>query len=326
LSALHPLRLSPSWREKIWGSRDLTPLFEPPDRKIGEVWYTFEENTVAAGRLAGRTLAELMRSEGPALMGTSFRPRALKRRVPGGSARAAAAPEAYFPILVKFLFTSDKLSVQVHPDDAYALAHEDGPGKTEMWYVLRADPGGAVALGLSERLTPDQLRQAALSGEIVRYLNWRPVRPGDVVFCPPGTLHAIGPGLALCEIQQNSDLTYRFYDFGRLGDDGQPRTLHIEQGVAVARLEPHVGPLHPSGDRLVACDYFTVDRLRRSDPARYEPDPARFHILVFLEGSGTLGSELYRAGDVFLMPASLPSFDWLPAAPTLALLTYVPGD
>ena len=309
MSTLYPLRLTPSRREKIWGSTDLAPLFGRQERKIGEIWYTFDENTVAAGPLAGRTVGELMRSSGAELMGTAFRPR-----------------EAHFPILVKFLFTSDKLSVQVHPDDDYAFRQEGGPGKTEMWYVLRAEPGAAVALGLTRRLGPAELRQAALSGEIERYLHWTPVEPGDVVFCVPGTLHSIGAGLALCEIQQNSDLTYRFYDFGRRGDDGQPRPLHIEQAVAVTRLDAHPGPQRPAGDRLVSCPYFAVERVRCAAAELYRPDPARVHVLIALEGSGTLGGQTYQAGDVFLIPASLGPLEWRAGEPSLALRAYVPGE
>lgn len=292
---MYPLRLAPDWREKQeWGSRDLRPLFGASDHPIGEVWFGFEENTVTNGPWSGRSLEQLMERHGAALMG-------------------AAGAGACFPILVKFLFTSANLSVQVHPDDAYALAHEGGLGKNEMWYILRADPGASIALGLTERLTRDRLAEVARSGEIERYLNWVPMHPGDVVYCPAGTIHCIGPGLALCEIQQNSDLTYRLYDFGR------PRPLHVDQAVQVARLDAHPGPQRQAGDSLVTCDHFTVERLRRSGITRYDSDPAGMHLLIFLEGRGTLEGEPYHAGDVYLVPASLGSFEWLATEPTLAL-------
>jgi mannose-6-phosphate isomerase len=303
---MYPLRLAPSWREKIWGSHDLRPLFGRHDHRIGEVWFTFEENTITNGPWAGRTLEQLMARHGTALMGTSCRD-------PG-----------YFPILIKFLFTSDKLSVQVHPDDAYAREHEDGLGKTEMWYVLRADHGASIALGLTESLSPERLRDAAVTGEIEGYLRWVEVHPGDAIFCPAGTLHSIGPGLALCEIQQNSDITYRFYDFGRLGDDGRPRPLHIDQAVAVTRLESHPGPLEATADTLARCEHFSVERLRRAEVSMYRTDPARMHLLVFLEGRGALEGESYRPGDVYLLPATLGSFEWHPLEPTLALRASVP--
>jgi len=319
---MYPLRLAPDWREKQdWGSKDLRPLFGSRDQAIGEVWFTSEENTVTNGPWAGRTLEQLMERHGAALMGTAFRPQALRRRSPGEASQAAAgAPPAYFPLLVKFLFTSAKLSVQVHPGDDYALAHEDGPGKTEMWYILRADPGASIALGLTETLSRDRLAEAARSGEIERYLNWVPMQPGDVVYCPAGTVHSIGPGLALCEIQQNSDLTYRLYDFGR------PRPLHVDQAAQVATLCPHPGPLRPAGDSLVSCDQFIVERLHRTGTTTYDSDPARLHLLIFLEGRGALEGEPYHAGDVYLVPASLGSFEWHATETTLALRASVPGE
>ena len=128
------------------------------------------------------------------------------------------------PLLVKLLFTSDNLSVQVHPGDAYAREHHNSRGKTEMWHILRAEPEAKIALGLRERVTPERLREAAQSGEIMELLNWVPARPGDTFFVPAGTIHAIGGGLALCEMQQHSDITYRLYDYGR------PRELHLEHG------------------------------------------------------------------------------------------------
>ncbi len=332
---MYPLRLAPSWREKIWGSTNLEPLFGERTRRIGEVWYTFEENTITNGPWAGQTLAELMARLGASLMGTAFHPSRLRRRSAGEATHTGpTVAESYFPILVKFLFTSDKLSVQVHPDDAYALEHEDGPGKTEMWYVLRADPGAAIALGLTELLSREQLRQAALGGEIARYLNWVPVEPEDAIFSPPGTLHSIGAGLALCEVQQNSDLTYRFYDFGRLGDDGRPRPLHIDCAVEVTELADHPGPERPAsfsrngleGETLVVCDYFAVERLRFARGLEYVPEPARMHLLIILEGRGTLGGEPYEPGDVYLVPAALAPFDCTPAEPTVALRAYVPGE
>ena len=223
--------------------------------------------------------------------------------------------------------------MQVHPDDAYARKHEGGPGKSEMWYVVRSDPGAAVAIGLTESLGKEALRHTALSGEIARYLNWVEVKPGDTIFVPPGTLHSIGPGLALCEIQQNSDLTYRFYDFGRVGEDGHPRPLHIEKAVEATRVVPYAGTQRPvafrrgeyAGETLASCEYFVVERLLSAPDLAYDPDPARMHLLTFLEGSGMLGEERYRQGDVYLIPAGMGRFQWRPAEYTVALRAYVPS-
>jgi mannose-6-phosphate isomerase len=138
--------------------------------------------------------------------------------------------DADLPLLIKFVFTSGALSVQVHPDDTFAGAHENSRGKTEMWYILRADPGAQLAIGFLETITPERLRESAASGEIEKLLNWIPVDAGDAFFIPAGTVHAIGAGLAICEIQQHSDITYRLYDYGR------PRELQLEKAAQVSSL------------------------------------------------------------------------------------------
>jgi len=223
--------------------------------------------------------------------------------------------EVWFPaeeILVKFLFTTDRLSVQVHP-----------PGKTEMWYVLRAEPGAAIALGLKEPVSKERLREAALSGEIEQMLAWLPVAPGDVMLNPPGTVHALGAGLVLCEIQQNYPVTYRLYDYGR------PRRLHLEEAMAVARAEPHPGKTAPVelGDgvtRLVECEFFVTDRLRLDAPRRYQPDPQRYHLLIVTEGSGTLAGEPVAPGELWRVPAGGEPFEIRPAGSLELLRTHLP--
>lgn len=189
------------------------------------------------------------------------------------------------PLLVKFLFTTEKLSVQVHPDDEYAREHHASRGKAEMWRVLAAEPGAQIAAGFREPLTADQLREAAKSGAIEQMLRWYDAKPGDTFFIPAGTVHAIGPGLALCEIQQHSDVTYRLYDYGR------PRELHLDHGVAVSRLDCW-DPRRVAG---VSCDYFTVAEVHRG----VRPSPASFELLIAIEGSGTLNGEPVRAGEVW---------------------------
>ena len=168
--------------------------------------------------------------------------------------------EAELPLLVKFVFTSERLSVQVHPDDAFAVAHEKSLGKTEMWYVLRADPGAQLALGFREPITRERLREAALSGEIETLLHWIDVKQGDALFVPAGTVHAIGAGLALCEVQQYSDITYRLYDYGR------PRELHIGRALevvstAASDAKPRLLPID--------CKYFHTELARITTPIEY---------------------------------------------------------
>jgi len=223
--------------------------------------------------------------------------------------------EVWFPaeeILVKFLFTTDRLSVQVHP-----------PGKTEMWYILRAEPGAAIALGLKEPVSKERLRQAALSGEIEQMLAWVPVAPGDVMLNRPGTVHALGAGLVLCEIQQNYPVTYRLYDYGR------PRRLHLEEAIAVAQTEPHPGKSTPIelGDgitRLIECEFFVTDRLRLAAPRLYQPDPTRYHLLIVTEGSGTLAGEPAAPGELWRVPASCEPFEVRPADSLELVRTRLP--
>ncbi len=216
------------------------------------------------------------------------------------------------PLLVKFIFTSDWLSVQVHPDDGYAREREGaGGGKSEMWYVLRAEPGAQIAAGFREPLSKERLRQAALSGEIERLLRRFPVRSGQVVFLPPGTVHALGAGIAVCEIQQNNPITYRLYDYGR------PRELHLEKAIDVSLPGPHPGPFTPSGGALVSSKHFSVERLDLQGEGSLPADP-RFRLLVVLEGDGRLAGAPFAAGETWYAP---PSAEPLPvAAPSRAVL------
>jgi len=223
--------------------------------------------------------------------------------------RGGAEP---LPILVKFIFTSERLSVQVHPGDAYAQAHEGCGGKTEMWYVLRAAPGARLAAGFREPITPERARQAALSGEIENLLRWFPAEAGQVYFIPSGTVHALGAGLVVCEIQQNNPITYRLYDYGR------PRELHLDKAMDVARFETHPGPSLPAGSLLASCEYFSVERLEVA-ATRYQPDASRFHLLVVLEGSGLIDGQWFQPGQAWYVPAGAEPFA-LDAEPRAVLL------
>ena len=221
------------------------------------------------------------------------------------------------PILVKFLFTTEKLSIQVHPGDAYAKAHEGSLGKTEMWHILRAEPGATVALGFKERISPQRMREAAVSGEIMKLLNWLPAHAGDTFFVEPGTVHALGAGLALVEIQQYSDVTYRLYDYGR------DRPLHLEKSMDVAFGGPHPGKSAADGPVIASCDYFTVEKLSWLDTFEYQPDNERFQLLIVTGGTGTIGGQPYRAGECWLIPAGCEPFAIVPTESTGILRTYV---
>ncbi len=227
------------------------------------------------------------------------------------------------PLLVKFIFTTERLSVQVHPDDAYAAAHERSPGKTEMWHVLRAEPGATIAAGFRETISRERTREAALSGEIENILAWLPVAAGDTILVPAGTVHAIGAGLAVCEIQQNSDVTYRLYDYGR------PRELHLDRALDVARLSPHTGKaaprVTPGGALILAeCPYFVTEflTLERGD----HRSPARaMEILVVLEGAGTLNNARFAAGEAWLLPEGTETVSIEPDGAVRLLRTYAPA-
>jgi len=195
--------------------------------------------------------------------------------------------------LVKFLFTTDKLSVQVHPDDAYALQHHRSLGKTEMWHILAAEPGAMIAAGFLEPLTVDRARAAAVSGEIEGLLQWFEARPGDTFFIPAGTVHAIGAGLVLCEIQQNSDVTYRLYDYGR------PRELQLDQALDVSSLGPHAARRQPLENVLVSCRYFATECVGANRSIEYQPFADRAHLLIAIEGDGEIAGQPIRAGEVW---------------------------
>jgi mannose-6-phosphate isomerase len=214
------------------------------------------------------------------------------------------------PLLVKFLFTTEKLSVQVHPDDAYARQHHDCLGKTEMWHVLRAEPGSQIAAGFRETITPERLREASLSGEIEDLLQWYDAAPGDTFYIPAGTVHAIGAGLTLCEIQQHSDVTYRLYDYGR------PRELHLDQAAAVSHLGPHQARCEPPGNEtsshiLVSCPFFTTYKWHISRGSLFQIPPLHHQqVLILTEGSGTLNGSETCAGEVWHLEAQLSGHEF----------------
>ena len=242
-----------------------------------------------------------------------------------GKTAAAKLGEAWFtaepplPILVKFLFTTERLSVQVHPDGDW------GVGKTEMWHILRAEPDSRIALGFEKPISAEALREAALSGEIERQLRWIPVRSGETYFIPAGAIHAIGAGIAICEIQQNSDITYRLFDYGRA------RELHLDRGIEAANLEAwrHPGPsvaedLVGGWKRLAACPYFATDSREVTGAFSYSPDPARFELLICIEGTGQLNGQKFAAGDVWLLPKGSEKVE-LGGEALRLLRTYVPA-
>jgi len=295
---LYPLLLIPSFDERPWGVRDLRPIYTKVVKEpIGESWLTWGENVIANGPLSGRTLGDVAKQFGRALVGE------------------AAPYEDRFPLLAKFLFTSDKLSVQVHPDDEAARRVGQPFGKTECWYALEAKPGAQVALGLKPGVSLDQFREAIQSARAEELLNWMDVQRGDMLYVAAGTVHTIGGGLVLLETQQSSDLTYRLYDYGRR------RELHIEEGLAAIKLESHAGKVvQRAGDDprfLIRSPFFQVEKMRLRSALEQEMTPESAQIVVATDGSGVLESPgmepvSFARGEALVVPASVPRYSVRP--------------
>ena len=256
----------------------------------------------------------------PAFHGRVWGTRNLDPWFPNAPAQDSELPvgEVWFdtpevPLLVKFLFTEQDLSVQVHPDDAYAELHHNSPGKTEMWHVLAARKGAKIAAGFREPVTREQVRAAALDGSIADLLEWFEARAGDTFFIPAGTVHAIGAGLTICEIQQRSDVTYRFYDYGR------GRELHLDHALAVSRLGSHAA----RGAANVVCPHFVTGPLEVAARVSLTPS-SQNELLICVEGEGEVAGQRIRSGDVFLITVNL---DMIEITGTLRVLrTFSPGE
>ena len=198
---------------------------------------------------------------------------------------------------MKWIFTDERLSVQVHPDDG-----EDGPrGKTEMWHILEAEPGATIAMGFREPITRERLREATRTGEVEQLLHWAPVKPGETYFIPAHTVHAIGAGIVLCEIQQNSDVTYRLWDYGR------PREIHVEKAVPICDLGVHPGasravPVGEGREELVRSKHFVTELVRLKPGESFQPAAEKCQLWICLEGRGSIGGEAFQAGEVWLLP------------------------
>jgi mannose-6-phosphate isomerase len=275
-----------------------------------------DQSIVCAGSCAGMSLGQLVRDHGPELLGKHH-------------------PLAAFPLLVKFLDATKVLSVQVHPNDAQA-AEQTPPdlGKTEAWVILAAEPGSVMYAGLKPGVDRTQLEAAIRDGVCDSVLHEVHPKPGDCIFIPAGTVHALGHGLLVAEIQQSSDTTFRLFDWNRVGADGKPRALHIEQSMAVVDFER--GPVEPQVpqptecswvERLVECDKFIIDRWDFSESQSMGGDD-RFHIVCMLEGSARIGGDPtgmpFVRGCTALLPASLGKVKISPQGKAVLLDAYLP--
>jgi len=320
-----PARLAPIFVPRIWGAHSLSPLFPEHSKEvepIGEVWLTGNECAFASGAFAGRTLGEVWPSLPEEWTGTTLR----------GLPR--------IPLLVKFIFPEDKLSVQVHPDDTYAERHESaagGVGKTEMWYVVNARVGASVRVGLQPGVTKETFRRAVVNGTVENCLGSVVVHAGDAVFVPAGTAHTICPGVVLCEIQQQSDITYRVFDYNRVGADGNPRALHLLQALEVMRFGKQSGglcdPVHITRGAVTetfyaACRYFAAERWEFRERISSSTSMEHFDLLIFLQGKGCIefsgGAQSFGPAEVWLLPAALGAYQLAPDSATMLLRAYVP--
>lgn len=302
---LYPLLLEPSLHTKVWGGRKLETVLHktlPTADPYGESWELHDSATVANGELAGRTLGDVLAAYGTKLIG------------------AHNDPAQGFPLLGKFLDASDWLSIQVHPNDAQAAELEGQPrGKTEAWIFLEAEPGAKLVIGVQPGTTRETMAQAIRKGVLENHIAYATVARGDVLFLEANTVHALGPGLLIYEIQQSSNTTYRLYDWNRMGLDGKPRALHIDKGVQVSNMDFLPEITHPWDESaaqatLVKSPYFQTDlhRLTDTTPEVTVPTAGRFQALTCVGGAVTVTCADTRieltTGRTGLIPASLPTF------------------
>src|ERR1700674_1597361 len=323
MGTLYPFLMLPAFDPRPWGTYDLSPIY--PNRKfeekVGEAWLTGDDCKIANGPLAGQTLAQVSEQ--------------YQRELVGDAARDARR----FPLLLKFLFPHEKLSVQVHPDDEQARRVGQPWGKTECWYVAHAKPGAQIALGLKPGVTVALLEQSIHEKRAEEVLNWLNVFTGDMFYVFGGAVHTLGRGSVIVETQQQSDTTYRLYDYGR------PRELHLKEGLAAVKLNGASGkvvrpaPAQIAGSRnrqarLVAAPYFVVDMVEMKDAqdlsTREESGKSSAQILVAVEGCGVVeapGTEAVTLakGDAVVVPASVGKFTVRPQWTLEFLRARVPG-
>lgn len=322
-----PLRFEPFLRPMVWGGRSLASLHKrlPGNESYGESWelsdHPSHRTIVAKGPHAGLSVRDLMERHGTELLGE------------------AASQYPVFPWLVKFLDARDWLSVQVHPDDASAphLCPGEG-GKTEVWFILSSQPGAKIWAGLKPAVTPDRFRAALENGTVVDCLDEIAPRPGQCIFLPAGTVHAVGGGVLLAEVQQTSDATFRLFDWNRKDAQGKSRPLHIEQGLAA--IDWKQGPIQPTQvedfpaldptrwphdlpsrrQHLVECPFFRLDYVQGREAIA--PRRGRPNLFLMLAGNARFESgEKVHAGQVWLLPASMPETRLVPEGPGACMLT-----
>ena len=318
-------RIDPIFSPRPWGARSLAPLFPEKtnlSEPIGEAWLTALDSRMANGPFARKSLGESWRAMPAEWRGT----------------RSGHYKD--FPLLVKFLFPKDKLSIQVHPDDFFAGKYEQaagGRGKTEMWHIVSAQPGAELLIGVKPGVTREIFLEGVAHNTVEDLFLRFPVHAGESYFVEAGTQHAILPGMVVCEVQEYSDLTYRVYDYGRVDSSGKSRELHLEKALEVTRFDGTRSgmvlalPLHsPDAKKhlLAACEFFATERWDCDRTTLLESDPSEFQLVIILSGSGELhdsdSSLAYEPGQAWFLPATLPLTLLHPKEPTSLLRITVP--
>lgn len=319
-------KFHPIFKSTIWGGEKIAPFkgIDTDQSCIGESWeisgVAGAESVVDGGPDDGKTLSELVGTYGPALLGR----------------HVADTYGDEFPLLIKFIDACRDLSVQVHPDDELAASRHDGSrGKTEMWYVVKADPGARLLSGFSKTVTKDEYQHAVEHDKVEEILSEAPVAPGDVFFLPAGRVHAIGSGCFVAEIQETSDITYRIYDYGRRDADGKTRELHTElakDAIDFSVEEDYRTHYEPKADTpvtLVECKHFNTSLHDLTTPTELPvASNDSFLILMCLEGEAFVSDSdsetLIRQGQSILIPASEEKVKVSPKTKTKLLSTFIP--
>lgn len=278
------VKLKPAIKSYIWGGNYFQKYNKGNNEEIiSELWELSlrdDGSLIVSGKDNGKYLKDVITKEDIGPKGNAF---------------------PYFPLLIKLIDAKDNLSVQVHPSDDYALKYEHSFGKTEMWYVLSCDEGSGLYIGLNDSYTKEQIKQKLEDGSILSALNFFKVKPGDVFLINSGTIHAIGKGVRIIEIQQNSDLTYRLYDYNRVDKNGNPRELHIEKALNVIDLRKYQQE-ESKGELLEDTKYFKVAKKQFNKELLLKADQGSFMSFTFIEGSGKVNDIDYQIYDTFFLP------------------------
>jgi mannose-6-phosphate isomerase len=295
------LRLSPVFKDYLWGGTLLKEKYAVEDmEKVAEAWvlstHKDGQSIVEIGSLKGKTLNQAIEILGEQALGKN------------------ALSFEMFPQMIKLIDAADSLSIQVHPSDDYALKNEGQYGKTEMWYILDAKEGAGIYYGVKKEVSKEELEAALVKGNIDDVLRFVPVKAGESYFIPSGTVHAIGKGLLIAEVQQNSNVTYRVYDYGRVGADGKPRELHTEKALAVSTLTPMAEEKEKTAEEICGgsktllseCPYFRTTKLVLKGEYTFKPEDS-FVCVLITKGSGSINGENFGMYDTFFVPADISS-------------------